>query len=267
MTRGRWPFLVRLAALLMLVLMAPPVRHVLEASMTAQMLAQMPLLVAAGWLVSRAVPARALARMEPWNRSGITAVILATAAAVFWMLPRSLDASTSQPLMATAKYLSVPLLIGLPFALSWRRMGFVLRGLILAELVASCFRLGWLYRISPIRLCNNYGLDDQQRLGGYLLAIGGGLLVWLAWKLLWGRFEAFSPGRPEEGRAYRRTVQTRYCRRPSHVASIGCKNDRHLNRKESAAMGQRLESDKPAPERIRRSDILAVAWPGASAGV
>lgn len=66
-------------------------------------------------------------------------------------------------------------------------MGFVVRGFFLAELLATSFRLGWLYRVSPIRLCNNYGLDDQQRLGGYMLALGGALLVWLAWKLLMGR--------------------------------------------------------------------------------
>jgi hypothetical protein len=246
MTSGRWSVPVRLAALLMLVLLAPPVRHALEASMTAQMLVQLPLLVVAGWLGSHAVPARALARVERWNHSGITGLILATAAAAFWMLPRSLDASTSHPLMAAAKYLSVPLLIGLPFALSWHRMGFVLRGLILAELVASCFRLGWLYRISPIRLCNNYGLDDQQRLGGTLLALGAGLLAWLAWKLLWGRFEIVSPIRPGEGRVYRRTVQTRYCRTPPHVASIGRENDRHPNRRRDAAMAQHIESEHGA---------------------
>ena len=60
------------------------------------------------------------------------------------------------------------------------------------EFVATFFRLGWLYLISPIRLCNNYALNDQQRLGRYMLAIGVGLLVWLAWKLVWGRFESFS---------------------------------------------------------------------------
>jgi hypothetical protein len=108
------------------------------------------------------------------------------------MLPRSLDAAASQPLMAAAKYLFVPLLIGLPFAVSWPRMGFVVRGVFLVEVVASCFRLGWLYLISPIRLCNNYALNDQQRLGGYMVGIGGGLLVWLVWKLLWGSFQSLS---------------------------------------------------------------------------
>jgi hypothetical protein len=106
------------------------------------------------------------------------------------MLPRSLDAAISHPLVAAAKYLTVPLLIGLPFGVSWSRMGFVVRGVFLMEFVATFFRLGWLYLISPIRLCNNYALNDQQRLGGYMLAIGGGLLLWLVWKLLWGSFES-----------------------------------------------------------------------------
>jgi hypothetical protein len=178
------------AVLLVLVLSAPPVRHRLEATMTAQMLVQLPLLVAAGWLLAHAMPARVLAKVDAWNHCGVAGLVLVTVVSTFWMLPRSLDAATSHPLMAAAKYLSVPLLIGLPFALSWPRMGFVVRGLFLAELVATCFRLGWLYRISPIRLCNNYVLNDQQRLGEYMLALGSGLLVWLAGKLLWGHFES-----------------------------------------------------------------------------
>lgn len=186
----RWSFPVRGAGLLVLVLLVPPVRHRLEATMTAQMLVQLPLLAAAGWLLFHAMPARVLTRVARWNDYGITGLVLVTVVSIFWMLPRSLDAATSYPLMAAAKYLSVPLLIGLPFAVSWPRMGFVVRGVFLAELVATFFRLGWLYLISPIRLCSNYALNDQQRLGEYMLAIGSGLLVWLVGKLLWGRFES-----------------------------------------------------------------------------
>ncbi len=192
MTIRRWPSPLGLAGLLVLALLAPPVRGGLEATMTAQMLLQIPLLVAVGWLLSRALSARVLVEMDRWNHRGITGLVLVTISATLWMLPRSLDAAISDPLVAGVKYMSVPLLIGLPFAVSWPRMGFVVRGVFLVELVATFFRLGWLYLISPIRLCNNYGLDDQQRLGGYMLAIGGGLLVWLVWKLLWGRFERFS---------------------------------------------------------------------------
>lgn len=167
--------------------LVPPIRHALEASMTAQMLGQIPLLIVAGALFAPAFSPPLLAGIHRWNQGGVAGLVLATLVTAFWMLPRSLDASTVRPLMAVAKYLSVPFLIGLPFALSWPRMGFVVRGFFLAELLATFFRLGWLYRVSPIRLCNNYGLDDQQRLGGYMLALGGALLVWLAWKLLMGR--------------------------------------------------------------------------------
>jgi hypothetical protein len=190
------------AALLVLVLLMPPIRRVVEATMTMQMLVQLPLLVAAGWLLSRAFPSRVLDGVERWNHRGITGLVLGTVTAAFWMLPRSLDAATSQPLMAAIKYLSVPLLIGLPFGVSWASMGFVVRGVFFVELVATFFRLGWLYLISPIRLCNNYALNDQQRLGGYMLAIGGGVLLWLAWKLLWGRFESYSSAPTRNGTSW-----------------------------------------------------------------
>ena len=58
MKRSRWSVPVRRAAFVILVLLAPPVRHALEATMTAQMLVQLPLLVVAGWLLSRAFPPR-----------------------------------------------------------------------------------------------------------------------------------------------------------------------------------------------------------------
>lgn len=192
MTSRPWSLPACGAAILALGSLVPPLRHGLQSSMTVQMLVQIPLLVAAGCLFAPAFPARLLPGLHRWNQGGVTGLVLATVAAAFWMLPRSLDASTTHPIMTTAKYLSVPLLAGLPFALSWPRMGFVVRGVLLAESVATLFRLGWLYRSSPIRLCNNYGLNDQQRLGGYLLILGGGLLIYLAWKLLWGRFASFS---------------------------------------------------------------------------
>jgi hypothetical protein len=66
-------------------------------------------------------------------------------------------------------------------------MGFVVRGVFLLELIASAFRLGWLYLVSPTRLCSNYLLSDQQQLGKYLFAIGIATCLVLAWKLMWGR--------------------------------------------------------------------------------
>ena len=93
-------------------------------------------------------------------------------------------------------YVSVPLLIGPPFALAWPRMSFIVRGVFLLECIATFFRLGWLYLIWPERLCNNYLLDDQQRLGQYMLLIGAALFLGLAGKLIWGRFDSLAEARP-----------------------------------------------------------------------
>jgi hypothetical protein len=103
------------------------------------------------------------------------------------MLPRALDAALDTPWVAAAKFISVPLLIGMPLALSWPRAGFVVRGVFLLEAIATAFRLGWLYLASPQRLCSNYLLGDQQRLGESLMAIGAAIILFLAWKLVWGQ--------------------------------------------------------------------------------
>jgi hypothetical protein len=171
------------------VLVLPPVRHALESMMTLQMLVQIPLLAASGWLLGAWVPPPALARLAAWNRSGISGIVLISLVAMVWMLPRSMDASLDVPWVEFAKFASVPLLIGLPLSISWPRAGFVVRGVFLVEVIATAFRLGWLYRISPVRLCSNYLLDDQRRLGELMLAIGVALCLVLAWQLMWGHID------------------------------------------------------------------------------
>jgi hypothetical protein len=186
-----WPRLApTAAAVLFAALLLPPVRAWLEASMTLQMLVQIPLLIGVGYLLAGALPERLDASIARWNHHGITSLVLASLAGILWMLPRSLDAAVSEPWMALAKFTSVPLLIGLPLGLGWPRMGFVVRGVFLLELIATFFRLGWLYLVSPLRLCNNYLLDDQQRAGQYMLVIGGVILACVMAKLLWGRFNS-----------------------------------------------------------------------------
>jgi hypothetical protein len=88
---------------------------------------------------------------------------------------------------ALAKFVSVPMLIGIPIAISWPRMEFVVRGVFLLELIATAFRLGWLFLASPARLCSNYLLGDQQQLGRYLLGVGIATCLVSAFRLMWGR--------------------------------------------------------------------------------
>lgn len=168
------------------VLATPPARSVLEATMTLQMLVQIPLLAVAGWFVGLAIPHRIAAAVVRWNGGGIPGLLLATFVGMVWMLPRMMDASVDEGWFTLAKFVSVPLLIGVPVALSWPRAGFVARGVVLLELIATAFRLGWLYLVSPMRLCSNYLLSDQLQLGKYLLGIGIAASLALAWTLMWG---------------------------------------------------------------------------------
>ncbi len=157
--------------------------------MTLQMLVQMPLLALAGAWLATGLPPGLERRFADWNWQGISGLLLASITGMLWMLPLMLDAALTDPRVTLAKFLSVPLLIGAPVALSWPRAGFVVRGVVLLEVTATAFRLGWLYLISPVRLCANYLLDDQMRLGRLLLAIGCALVIVVAWKLMWGRID------------------------------------------------------------------------------
>ena len=176
-------------AILWAVLAVPPVRHALESTMILQMLVQIPLLALAGWWFSQGMPERLERHLAEWNLSGVSGLLLASLSGMVWMLPLSLDAALDDPRFALAKLLSVLLLIGSSIALSWPRAGFVVRGVVLLELVATAFRLGWLYLVSPVRLCSNYLLDDQQRLGKLLLVVGFSIVLILVWKLMWGHID------------------------------------------------------------------------------
>ncbi|MEO8837267.1 MAG: hypothetical protein ABI351_00980 [Herbaspirillum sp.] len=158
--------------------------------MTSQMLAQIPLLVLAGWWFAQGTPDWLQRHLAVWNHRGISGLLLASLTGLVWMLPLTLDAALSDPRVTLAKFLSVPLLIGAAVALSWPRAGFVVRGMVLLELIATMFRLGWLYVISPVRLCNNYLLDDQQRLGQLLIWVGCATILAFAWQLMWGHINS-----------------------------------------------------------------------------
>jgi hypothetical protein len=178
------------AAVLWLALALPPLRGALDSSMTLQMLLQLPLLALAGWWLRPLLSGRVVGALSRWNRSGVSGLLLASLATMVWMLPRTMDAVIDTPWIGVAKFVDVPLLVGLPLAISWPSAGFVVRGVFLLETIATAFRLGWLYLVSPQRLCSNFLLDDQRHLGELLLVVGALVSLVLAWKLMWGSFEA-----------------------------------------------------------------------------
>lgn len=174
------------AAALFVLLALPPVANALQARMQWQMLVQIPLLAACGYLLRNLVSPRWRTRVAAWNPVGINGVLLATLVLAFWMLPRSMDATVGNGWWTAAKYVTLPLLVGLPLGLSWPRANFIVRGVVSMELVAMLWRLGWLYLDSPMQLCNNYLVDDQQLTGQYLLWAGGALFFWLVLQLFAG---------------------------------------------------------------------------------
>lgn len=186
-------------AILWAALAVPVVRHALESTMTLQMLAQIPLLVLAGWGFAQRTPGWLDRRLVRWNHHGISGLLLASLTGMVWMLPLAMDAALDDPLATLAKFLSLPLLIGVPIALSWPRAGFVVRGVVLLELTATVFRFGWLYLISPVRLCSNYLLGDQQWLGKLLIAVGFAIVLVLVWRLMWGHIDPRT-GKREDSR-------------------------------------------------------------------
>lgn len=182
--QARWK--PRLGLVLWIGLVLPPLRRTLESTMTLQMLVQIPLLALAGWWLTAFLTRRPAASLNAWNRSGICGFLLASLATMAWMLPLTLDAALDVPWVALAKFIGVPWLIGMPLAISWPQAGFVVRGVFLIEVIATTFRLGWLYTVSPVRLCSNYLLTDQQQVGKIMLATGVAICLLLAWKLMWG---------------------------------------------------------------------------------
>ena len=162
-----WP-----ASLTLIGVLALPVsRQTLEAHMATHMLLQIPLLAIAGVLLAHAVAARLQRMLESYDRHGLSGMLIVLFASSYWMLPRALDSVLASPVMELGKFCSLPLLVGLPLALSWQRVGPIGRSFVLANVISMVAVAGWLYRQSPVRLCNYYLIDQQVLLGDGLLAL------------------------------------------------------------------------------------------------
>lgn len=155
----------------------PPVAGLLEADLPSHMLVQMPLLALGGWFLGPWLGARRPAGLRGFNAGGVAGILLAAFTMSYWMLPRAMDGALSDPRLELAKFLSLPLLLGLPLAWSWSRLGTVGRAFVWANLISMLAFLGWLYLASPVRLCNNYRVDQQTLLGWMLLALAAVIAV------------------------------------------------------------------------------------------
>lgn len=184
---------------LLLVIVATPVGPALAATMMGHVLVQIPFLVAVGLVLGRYIEPNIDGILQRWNAGGIPGILLASFAIGFWMIPRWLDGSLTSTATEAAKYASLVLLAGLPLAWSWARLHPVARGVVKIEFLAMLFRLGWLYLISPDRLCNSYLLTDQTWLGRGLVLVAIALsITWLV-PVFFGDFAAVpTPNGPRQ---------------------------------------------------------------------
>ena len=173
--------------LLFVVLAMPPVAAWLEGSMAGHMLVQIPLLALAGGLVARGAAGGRGVVLAGFNAGGFAGMLVTAFAAAAWMLPRMLNAALHSPLMEAAKFTTVPLLVGVPLALSWPLLPPVARGFIWANLISHAAVLGWLYTVAPNRLCTRYLYDQQALVGAALFIVAIALLVGWGWFAIAGR--------------------------------------------------------------------------------
>lgn len=165
------------AAILWLGLWLPSLRSMLESDMALHMTVELPLLAAVGILI-----APQFRRFEPrWLQEadwlGIPSIVLVLFSTSCWMLPLALDSALDDSRMELLKFVSLPLLVGLPLALGWRRMPSLGRLFVIANLVSKIGALGGLYLAAPIRLCAYYRLDQQVEAGWVLVTIAGGAII------------------------------------------------------------------------------------------
>ena len=176
-------------------LFLPPVRDAFEGDMAVHMIVQLPLLVALGLTlvpVVRPIEPSWLVEADWLGLPGLALVVLASS---FWMLPRMLDRAIADPLVDLAKFISLPLLAGLPLGLSWRRMPGLGRAFVGANFIPKLGAIGGLYLAAPVRLCSYYRLDQQDEAGWWLLtiAIVLGLLWFIAAFVGWPRLACPRP--------------------------------------------------------------------------
>lgn len=166
---------------LLLALAWPATRQALEASMWRHMVLQFPLVMLAGALLAGALGARARAAIARWNEGGLAGLVGAGIVLAILMVPRVLDLALYQPGVETAK-LAALLFAGAALRLSWHHAGVVLQFFFLGNVLAMMAIVGMLYIDTPVRLCNAYLLDDQERLGHWLTVSAAILgVAWLLW--------------------------------------------------------------------------------------
>ena len=176
MTRA---WLAAIVAILAGALSVPPLRGVIEQSMAWHMVFQMPLLVAAGALAARTLPALGLpGKWVSFNLFGLTGFMAAQGVIAYWMLPSAIDRAVVDPAFDVLKLLTL-FVSGILLRDAFQRAPMALQLFFIGYWVSMMCWLGIYFATTDLRLCNAYSLESQLRTGWGLLALG--LLLGFVW--------------------------------------------------------------------------------------
>lgn len=164
---------IALAVLILLLTVPPPLASWWEAVMVRHMLGHYPLLVLAGALLAP----RGWGEGKTGQPEAIAAILFTIFTVSFWMLPRWLDAAVNSYAIDLAKMGSLVFLAGIPLGWAWPRLVLLARAFVLAQFASMLGIVGTLYLISPVRLCNNYLVDDQTVLGYSAISVALGIVL------------------------------------------------------------------------------------------
>jgi len=181
--RHKWfsPFALWIGLALCLLgstLSIPPVRSLIEQSMTWHMVVQMPILFAGGWFLM--VSARGLSKksLGSWNQFGLTGFIATQFIITYWMLPISIDRAVVMPQVDALKLLSL-MASGALIQTSVSRSPVVLQLFFVGYIVSMLISTGVYLATTERRLCNAYSMESQLSAGYGLVALGVALAcVW-----------------------------------------------------------------------------------------
>lgn len=180
-------WLTILTTLLGVALSVPPLRIVIEQSMAWHMIFQMPLLVGAGALTARAVPA--LGSIFKWgnfNLFGLTSFMAAQGVIAYWMLPSAIDRAVVNPGFDLLKLLTL-FVSGMLLRESFQRAPIALQLFFIGYWVSMMCWLGIYFATAELRLCNAYSLESQIFTGWGLLILG--MLFGIAWLIYATKYE------------------------------------------------------------------------------
>ncbi len=162
-------------------LSVPPARSLIEQSMAWHMVVQMPMLVAAGWLLMGSRSKLASLRfLGDWNQFGLTGLIASQLIAAYWMLPLAIDRAVVLPQEDVLKLVSL-LACGGMLKASFDRSPAVLQLFFVGYGVSMLVSAGIFLATTDRRLCNAYSLDGQFSAGSGVAALGIALAS--AWAL------------------------------------------------------------------------------------